>query len=292
MQNLSNISARGAVRSGAFEFSTLIEPSGHADTPIALVIGSPDYYPKLFSPALKQRLTLAHAEHAGFARALAPLQPDDYALERVLADIDLQRAALGIERMILIGHSGHGYMALEYAKRWPERVSHLVLANLGISHAPEQIALAERRWAELVAPERKARLETAMAELPARLAAEPERRFVHLCLALGARSWADWRYDAAPLWQGVRTNMAAIDHLWGEAFRDIDIAAGLARLSMPVWLGLGAEDYLVPPPQGWDALRPGFADLTVRIFERAGHAPMLECPAEFDAALLDWLRIG
>ncbi|WP_374631664.1 hypothetical protein [Ferrovibrio sp.] len=22
-----------------------------------------------------------------------------------------------------------------------------------------------------------------------------------------------------------------------------------------------------------------------------GHAPMLECPAEFDAALLDWLRI-
>ncbi|XDD51887.1 hypothetical protein AB3N59_02880 [Leptospira sp. WS92.C1] len=29
--------------------------------------------------------------------------------------------------MILIGHSRHGYMALEYAKKYSENVSHLIL---------------------------------------------------------------------------------------------------------------------------------------------------------------------
>ncbi len=39
---------------------------------------------------------------------------------------------LGLGRIVIIGHSGHGYMPLECAKKYPEYVSHVVM----ISTAP------------------------------------------------------------------------------------------------------------------------------------------------------------
>jgi proline iminopeptidase len=55
-------------------------------------------------------------------------------------------------------------------------------------------------------------------------------------------------------------------------------------------LALGRYDYLVAPPSSWDAVRPKFRDLTVRVFERTGHTPQYEESALFDAELLGWLK--
>jgi proline iminopeptidase len=83
--------------------------------------------------------------------------------------------------------------------------------------------------------------------------------------------------------------MPILDHLWGEAFRDIDIARGLDRLDVPVFLGLGRYDYLVAPYATWAAYREHFKDLTVRVFENSGHTPQFEESALFDAELMQWL---
>src|SRR5688572_3732866 len=44
-------------------------------------------------------------------------------------DADALRAALGFEQTAVLGHSAGGFVALEYALRYPERVSHLILAG-------------------------------------------------------------------------------------------------------------------------------------------------------------------
>jgi pimeloyl-ACP methyl ester carboxylesterase len=255
----------------------------------ALVIGSAVYYPRVFSQRLRRSLKLIFADHRGFARLTDGVPPSDFGLDAVLADMDLVRRHLGFDRIAVVGHSGHGYMALEYAKRYPGHVSHVVMIATGPSHSAAHNAATERYWQESVCPERKARLERDLEGLPAEIEAAPEKRFVAFCVRMGARSWYDHAFDAAPLWQGVHVNMPVFDHLWGEVFRDIDIAQGLDQLDVPVFLALGRHDYLVAPYATWEPYRSRFKDLTVRVFERSGHTPQLEESDLFDAELLRWL---
>jgi len=276
---------RKTIRSGPYELAYSVEGDG---TP-ALVIGSAVYYPRVFSQRLRRSLKLVFADHRGFARLADGAPPSDFGLDAVLADMDLVRRHLGLDRIAVVGHSGHGYMALEYAKRYPQHVSHVVMIATGPSHSAAHRAATERYWQESVCPERKARLERDLSLLPAEIEAAPEKRFVAFCVRMGARSWYDHAFDAAPLWQGVHVNMPVFDHLWGEAFRDIDVAAGLERLDAPVFLALGRYDHLVAPYAAWDPYRSRFKDLTVRVFERSGHTPQLEESALFDAELLQWL---
>jgi proline iminopeptidase len=278
---------RKTIRSGRYELGYSVEGEG---TP-ALVIGSAVYYPRVFSQELRRSLRLIFADHRGFARLTDDAPPSKDDLDTVLSDIDLVRQHLGLDRIVIIGHSGHGYMALEYAKRYPQHVSHVVMIATGPSHSAAHNAATERYWQESVCPERKARLERDLAGLPAEIEAAPEKRFVTYCVRMGARSWYDHAFDAAPLWQGIHVNMPVFDHLWGEAFRDIDIAQGLEQLDVPVFLALGRYDYLVAPYATWDPYRSRFKDLTVRVFERSGHTPQLEESALFDAELLQWFSV-
>lgn len=276
---------RGTIPSGGFDLAYSVEGQG---TP-AIVIGSAVYYPRTFSQNLRKSLRLIFVDHRGFAKTDKDLQPTDYSLDVVLDDIDLVRRHFGHDKVIVIGHSGHGYMALEYAKRYPQHVSHVVMIGTGPSHSAAHHEASERYWQESVCPERKAKLASDLALLPAEIEAAPEKRFVTFCIRLGAKSWYDHTFDAAPLWEGVHVNMPVFDHLWGETFRDIDIRQGLEQLDAPVFLALGRYDYLVAPYATWDPYRSSFKDLTVRVFERSGHTPQLEESEFFDAELLKWL---
>ncbi|MCA1441564.1 alpha/beta hydrolase [Ensifer sp. IC4062] len=275
----------GHLRSGPFELGYRIEGSG----PPVLVIGSAVYYPRTFSAALRQHLRLVFVDHRGFAPVRGKLSTVEASFEAVIEDIDRMRAHIGLERFAILGHSGHGYMALEYAKRHPDRVSHVVMVATGPSHSPRHMAAADRLWAETVAPERKAIFEREMALLGSDIAERPDERFKSLLIRLGAKSWYDAAFDARPLWEGVTVNNLVFDHLWGEVFRDIDIRPGFDRLKMPILLALGRFDYLVAPPSTWDEYRADVSDLTIRLFERSGHTPQLEESGAFDDALLEFL---
>jgi proline iminopeptidase len=276
---------RGVIRAGNFELGYAIEGDGKP----ALVIGSAVYYPRTFSDRLRQELKLVFLDHGGHGRPSGAFEPSDYGLGTVLADVEAARRQLGLDEVVVIGHSGNGYLALEYAKAYPQRVSHVVMIATGPSLGPAHMRLAERYWEEAVCPERKAKLESDLRQLPADIQAAPERRFAAFCIRMGARSWYDHDYDATALWDGVGVNMPVVDHMWGTLFRDVDVAAGLDELDVPVFLALGRFDYLVPPYAAWDPYRDRFRDLTVRVFDRSGHTPQLEESGAFDDELLRWL---
>lgn len=277
---------QGVIACDGFNLQFRVEGEGRP----VLVVGSALYYPRCFSGDLRRHLKLAFMDHRGFASGNACTDKAQYALPLLIDDIERLRSQLGLGEVVILGHSGHGFMALEYAKAYPQHVSHVVMLNVAPDYSPAGHAAAERYLDESVCPERKALLAQNMAKLPAAIAAAPEKAFVTYCLLTGPKSWFDPTYDAAPLWAGVETNMTMFDHVWGEIFRDIDITRGLEALDRPVFLGLGRHDFLVPPPWRWEAVREKFRDLTIRVFERSSHAPFLEEPALFDAELLGWLQ--
>ncbi|MFC4536024.1 alpha/beta fold hydrolase [Sphaerisporangium dianthi] len=103
---------------------------------------SSGYLGDLGGLAARRRLFLL--DNRGTGASAAPLDPDTYAMDRMVEDVEALRVRLGFERMDLLAHSAAGGPALLYAARYPERVGHLVLVT-PIVH-PVGIEITEEQW--------------------------------------------------------------------------------------------------------------------------------------------------
>ncbi|MGM7634303.1 alpha/beta fold hydrolase [Bacillus sp. Hm123] len=255
-----------------------------------LVVGSSIYYPRLFSEQLYQHFQFIFMDHRGFVRPPRTLERENYQLDQILADIEKLRAALQLEDIVILGHSGHAFMALEYAKKFPKHVDKVVLLNSAPSNSMERQQGSQSCFEQEAEPERKAELHKNIALLQSDIEKDPERRFVHMCLRMGAMSFYDYQFDASDTWDGVYTNMKIIDYLWGEAFATLDVTNGLSELNKPILLGLGKYDYLVAPTTLWDPIVAKYPAIQKVIFERSGHNPMLEEKQHFNEILINFIK--
>ncbi len=258
----------------------------------ALVIGSSIYYPRAFSDNIHKHLKMVYIDHRGFTKP-PTTGNHDYTLERVIADMEHMRSQLGLDKFIIIGHSGHSFMALEYAKRYPEHVSHIVLIGTAPDFGPENQAWIEREWSESVDLIRKSAQDEWLQKIPDEEleSMNPGEAFVLNYVRSAPHAWYDPYFDCSHLWEGMDINVPMFDYMWGKVFAEIDIRKGLSELDIPVFIALGRYDNLVAPPASWDPYRSYFNDLTLRVFEKSGHTPMFEQPAEFDREMLEWLEI-
>lgn len=195
--------------------------------------------------------------------------------------------ALGVKRATLVGHSLGGSVALHFAQAYPERVNALVLVSAavsgaaGLQGAPQGLGFgrlvefppfrrlgqfALRHW---LTPERLAdTLASAYAD-PALVTPEVLQGYV------AVQSLPDWDLALLAIIRDSHRN-------------------GLRRMpdlgERPVLLVWGAEDNWVPVAQG-EKLREQLAAANPEwvLIEQAGHLPMDEKPAAFQAALLDFL---
>ncbi|GIL81378.1 hypothetical protein Vretifemale_10367 [Volvox reticuliferus] len=123
----------------------------NVDPPVVMMPGygaGVGFYYRNF-PSLAQRLRLFAVDWLGTGlsgrppyRARTRQQAEDF----FLGSLAEWRRAAGLEgsKMILVGHSLGGYLAANYALRYPEHVQHLVLVcPAGVPKAPEDW---ERRW--------------------------------------------------------------------------------------------------------------------------------------------------
>ena len=273
---------RGTLTSGQFRLQYRIEGTGSP----AIIIGSSIYLPRAFSQNLRKHLRLVFLDHRGYAPSPGPMDAIRFAPDTLLEDIEQARRVLGLGRIVVIGHSIHSLMALEYAKKYPENVSHVVMIGPPVFHAATDEA-RDQYWQEFASPERKAIMEENKQRLPdEQLAILPRgQRFIRSYIRDGPRTWYNPRFDASPLWEGVEANDD-----YTPKFLDIDITQGLDTFNIPTFLALGRYDFRVAPPFTWDNISPKFIDLTINLFEQSGHWPHYEEAALFDAELLRWME--
>ena len=278
----------GTIVSGGFTLRYVAEGTGSP----ALVVGSAPYYSRVFSPNLRNHLRLVFVDHRGFGGSPGPRDTTAFALDTIVDDVERVRQALNLGRVVVIGHSGHAYMALEYAKKYPDNVSHVVMIGIAPDLSAASAAAQTQYWDATASEDRKAALaenirrvsDSALAAMP------PSQGFIQAYVRNGPRAWYDPRFDSSPFWEGVEINMDMFNYVWGRVFRDIDITRGLDRFDRPVLVALGRYDYLIAPPSSWDRVRPAFRDVTMQIFERSGHTPQFEEAVLFDEVLVRWLN--
>ncbi|MDQ2068783.1 alpha/beta fold hydrolase [Natronospira bacteriovora] len=246
------------------------------------VIGSSRYYPPTFSESLKRSCRMHFADMRHFAELNGPAAKQALHLNDYLDDIEAIRETLGLEDVVLLGHSHHGNLALEYARCFPDSIAGLVLVGTPPCNVAETLAASERYWREQADARRKSLLTIR------RDCLEPDADFVSRYVADAPLYWYDPSYDATWLWEGVPINATALTQ-FKRFFVAQDFARAAAQVTVPVLAITGRHDYIVPPSL-WDEHDAPFWSLTRHCLERSGHTPQLEQAQTFDECLLTWLN--
>lgn len=195
-------------------------------------------------------------------------QLDDFADDAVtLLD------ALAIRAAVVGGLSMGGYAALALARRSPGRVAGLVLADTKAPADTDQARAGRDRMRRLLAEQGP----TAVGqEMLARLLGETTRRT---------------RPDIVATVESLvlGNSPEGIDRAILRLRDRPDAVPGLAAITVPTLVIVGAEDSVTPPGDA-QALASGVAGARLEVIPDAGHLSNLENPAAFNAALHRFLK--
>jgi proline iminopeptidase len=261
----------------------VVEGSG-----IPCIVVNGVHYQRVFSKDLRRRLKLVFVDFRHSSETEAAAKLDDIALDTLLDDIDQVRKALGFNRVAVMGHSLPSLIALEYARKYPEHTSHLIL----IGSPPYMIMPKEQEafWESDASEARKSadkhNLERITDEDLKKAA--PGTAWKLMFVRNGAHYWDDPSYDSSWMLEGIALNMNLMPRVAG-LFRDYDFGKRAPRTTVPIFLAQGRYDYLVPY-HTWDGRKDSFPNLSYNLFEKSGHYPMFEEPALFEKKLLEWMK--
>lgn len=103
----------------------------NASVPIFAIHGGPGGHnwimERVGGPVFEEFATIIYYEQRGCGRSEPPEQPDAYSMELLVKDLDALREALGLDKIIPMGHSFGGELALEYALAYPQHVERVIL---------------------------------------------------------------------------------------------------------------------------------------------------------------------
>lgn len=272
------------VRDGA-ELWTTVSGTG---PPVVCLHGGPGMWDYLAPLAglLDDTFTVIRFDQRGCGRSTGD---PPFTIAQAVEDLDQIRAAFSFGQWAVAGHSWGAELAIRYAGRHQDHSTAVAyISGVGAGNGFREAFAAEldRR----LGPER-ARL-AELASIPSgELTPELERE---MCLL-------QWRHDFSPasaaaeharaLWDtrppGAAINWAANRGLWNDrATEDLHLVA--ARVTCPVTMLFGADD-----PRPWtasDSLFAALPDVSRIVFDRAGHAPWVERPADTRRVLIDALQ--
>jgi proline iminopeptidase len=275
---------RGTVKLPRFDVPFVVEGTAGRT---CLVYSLLEYHRRAFSDRFKHGMRCVFVQ-ARFAIPAAAADPaDPFTVDAAVEDIEAVRAALGLDRFVLVGHSIQGTIALAYAMRYPRHVTHVVAIAPIPEVTPAWQAAAEEYWVREASAARKALHAEKRAAFTEELLAAmaPHEAVVADTVADGPKRWHDAGYDEGPLLSLDRFNVPVAMQLFGSEYR---LFRGDARIEPPVFLALGRSDFAAPWTL-WPPHRDRFRDLTLELFDRSGHTPQVEQAEEFDARVGAWL---
>jgi len=274
----------GRIAVGDVSLFVDIVGEGH---PLVLMHGGPsaDLWTLSAFRQCADQFTLVFYDHRCNGRSDGP-PVSSMTWENLTADADALREKLGFERWAVLGHSFGGQVALEYALRYPDRLSHLVLLDTG----------GDSHWARQNAPELLAKRGYS-AEKVGLLRRwftgdfAPKEYFSIFMKIGGAYNYhpilgaarmvlhGGWRSKIRP-----EPFIFASRHL----MKGWTVMDRLGEIAVPTLVMAGQDDFVFPP-ECQRELAAGIAGARLEIIPRAGHNPHDEQSAVVMQALRDFI---
>ena len=256
-----------------------------------LVIGSAIYYPRTFSQELRQHFKFIFADTRGFVPTDTPIDLEKITVDTFSDDVEQIRKALDIPKICVLGHSIHGMLALEYARKYPQNTSHVIVIGSPINGSRKNLKASRQYWASNASEERKDIYNRMMDSHRMEELSDltPGDMMKQNYINNAPFYWYDPTYDCSWIWEGVKVNPKITGKLQGVLFKTYDIAKDSNLNNIPIFVAMGKHDYMVPHFQ-WNAEIEKLTKLSYYLFEKIGHTPQLEEPDEFDKKLIEWIK--
>lgn len=256
--------------------------------PIIVLHGGPDFDHGYLLPeldGLAASCRLVYYDQRGRGRSGDGVRPSDVTIASEVDDTDHVRRSVGLDRTALLGHSWGCILAMEYAARHPDRVSHLVLLNTAPGTRAD-VATLRAHLARIRPPGDAERMRAIAATDRFRrgdLDADQEYYRIHFRPALTDPAHLDVllprlraRVDAA----GVVTARAIEDRLYDETWRDerYDVTAQMSGLDIPTLVLHGERDFI--PVVVAEHVAAAMSGAVLEILPNCGHFAFLDAPDE------------
>lgn len=254
-----------------------------------IVTGLAMSYAPLFSARLKRHIRFIFVDFKSSWTASADRSIESTTMDSLVQEIDDVRRAFALDQACIVGHSSTGLIAMEYAARHPEHTSKLILIAVHPFWNQELFDTWRTFWQSDASPERKAALAENKRRMPDSLLSALSARdaFALRYVRNGPQLFYDPSYDFFWAWAGREVSAPMFDRYWKVIVADYNPWEGLLGNKVPMFVALGRHDFAVPFHL-WDRVRAKMPGITVTLFEKSSHFPMLEQPRQFDAALLRW----
>lgn len=265
--------------------SLFVKVIGHG-YPLVLMHGGPgqDHTSLLPLRPCADQFTLVFYDHRCNGRSEGA-EVSSMTWENLAADAEALRQTLGFDKWAVLGHSFGGQVALEYALRYPQSLSHLILLDTG----------GDNWWVQQNAPDILAKRGYGAG------AVQAARRFFNGQVTVGEYYPTAVRFMGAyfyrGLWGAVH-NMLFQPHPkmrpeatilgYSQLLNGWTVMDRLGEIRVPALVMAGRHDFLFPP-EHQAALAAGIADARLELIERAGHEAPSERPAEVTRAIRDFL---
>ena len=257
--------------------------------PILLMHGGPglDYKTMLPLKPLIDQFTLVFYDHRCNGHSDGA-DVTTMTMDNLTADADALRQALGFEKWAVLGHSFGGNVALEYALRFPQSLSQLVLMDTGgdqwwVNHNA-MVILAQRGFSPSTVEDARRFYNGQITP----------REFMTIFMKINKAYNYNGGLDLWTMIQGLvlgyipKMRPEACIFGYGQVLQGWSVMDRLNKIQAPTLVIAGTYDFLFPP-EHQKQLASGIPNSHLVMIERAGHNPDMEQPVETLKAIREFM---
>lgn len=256
-------------------------------TPVLVLHGGPgsgldqEYFkPQLLALAANHEVIFYDQRGSGKSLETA-LDRNVINLQQFTDDVEAVRVALGLDQMILLGHSWGGFLAMNYAIKYPDHIAKLILVDTMPADAIGKLAASKAL---------NKRLEPIQDEIaPLNDYNELQKLSAEEIIALNRKLFSVYFYhpeDVEKLTLAMTVESSLSGYKVSQMMnRDmlIDLLPKLHKMKIPTILIEGEEDFI--PMWTIKQIEKAIPNSKLFVISESGHFPYIENPDEFYKAI-------
>jgi proline iminopeptidase len=266
--------------------------------PLVLLHGGPDFNHNYLLPEmdrLSSAFRLIYYDQRGRGRSSGGVDPEDVTIDSEVDDLDRLRRYFDLGTIAVLGHSWGGILAMEFATRHPDRVSHLILMNPApASHADLLRFRNQRQIAEESSLARMDVISRTPGYAQADIETEAEYYRIHYGATVRRSDQLEsivrrLRMDFTP--EDILKARAIEQRLYEQTWfaEGYDLIPRLRELTTPTLVMHGADDFV--PLECARNVADAMTASRLVVFKDCGHFAYVESPAEVHRAIVEFVSL-
>ena len=232
---------------------------------------------------LADEFQLIFYDHRGNGRSERPETLQGVTHDTWAADADALRQHLGLDKMVLLGHSYGGFLCLEYALRYQQHLAGLIPLCTAPDFSNSQVALDNAL----------ARSTPEMAETVLKGLSNPfpddaaYATFMHTIMPLYFKNTE----NAKRMPDGELYSYSSLAHnyAFSTTVPAYNVSDKISSIKVPTLVISGADDWITPSAEGY-RIHQAISGSDFVVFQQSGHMPFIEEQDAFLKLIREWVN--